>query len=226
MDFESVRKRFWKDIKESRPLIHKWIGRTTPWKGYYEMLDFHNKFLRPAGKVTTLEGIEKSIQFSSLREYCEFYESIYKKDYVDENTIKPGSMAYIYGPYIHDELLERLSTSAFGYQLSLLKENYIERSIEYTHCEIVCVGTIPVFSKEFGERCTHRKFDKRLIDCENNGTVWFDRNDMASTYKIIEKLSNDEVMRDEWREMAYEFYRLHQDAEYTFKEIMNKIEGE
>lgn len=225
MDFDSVRSKYWKEIENTKFNTHKWIGRTTPWKGYYEMLNFHNKFLRPNMQITTLEGIEKSIQFSNLREYCDFYESIYKKDFVDENKIEPGSKAYIYGPYIHEKLLERLSKSTFGYQLTLLKDDFIERSIEYTHCEIASVGTIPVFSKEIGERCNHRKFEKKLIECNDNGTVWFDRNNMKLTYEVIEKISKDIVMRNEWREMAFEFYKFHQDSKFTFSEIIEKIKN-
>jgi hypothetical protein len=46
---------------------------------------------------------------------------------------------------------------------------------------------------------------------------------MAPAYALIDKLSRDHGMRDEWREMAYEFYREHQDAQPTFEEMMKQI---
>jgi hypothetical protein len=39
----------------------------------------------------------------------------------------------------------------------------------------------------------------------------------------MRKLSTDRVMRDEYREMAYEFYKDHQDASATFNDLMNTI---
>ena len=46
---------------------------------------------------------------------------------------------------------------------------------------------------------------------------------MQDSYDIIEKLSKDEVLRDEYRNMAFEFYKSHQDSNYTFSEMMDKI---
>ena len=37
--------------------------------------------------------------------------------------------------------------------------------------ELAAVGVVPVFRKLYGERCTHRKFGDKLIDCKNTGTV-------------------------------------------------------
>jgi hypothetical protein len=32
-------------------------------------------------------------------------------------------------------------------------------------------------------------------------------------------------MRDEWRNMAYDFCKTHQDAEYIFEDMWNKMKG-
>jgi len=58
MDFNSIRAKYWLDIDQTKPHMHKWIGRTTSWKGYVQMFKFHNEFLRPNGHITTFEGIE------------------------------------------------------------------------------------------------------------------------------------------------------------------------
>ena len=43
------------------------------------------------------------------------------------------------------------------------------------------------------------------------------------TLFAVQKLSADNVMRDEYREMAYEYYKTHQDADATFNDLMNTI---
>lgn len=120
-------------------------------------------------------------------------------------------------------MLERMSTSGFGYQLSQLPEKFIDRQIEYTHCEIVCSGTIPVFRKNYGIRCTHRKTGNRLFNDKNNGTIWFDDDNLDATFEQIKQLTASNTMRDEFRHMAFEYYKEHQDARYTFKEMYDII---
>jgi hypothetical protein len=116
-----------------------------------------------------------------------------------------------------------MSRVGFGYQLSRMKEKYIYRSIEYTHCEVVCTGTIPVFNAEYGRLVTHRSTDNRMINDKNTGTIWFDQHNMDESLALINKLASDNVMRNEWREMAFEYYKDHQDSNNVFKEIMNEV---
>ena len=221
MDFDSVRAKYWLDIDQTRPHMHKWIGRTTSWKGYVQMFKFHNEFLRPNGCITTFEGIEKSPAYLAFRELSEFNGHI--ADDINTVNLQKNEPAYVFGPYVNEQMLYRMSACGFGYQLSILDERFIERSIEYTHCEVACTGVVPVFRKSYGERCTHRKYGDKLINCKDNGTVWLDDNDMQPAYDLIAKLSKDNVMRDEYRNMAFEFYKEHQDSENTFAEMMQKM---
>ena len=221
MDFDAVRAKYWLDIDQTRPNEHKWIGRTTSWKGYVQMFKFHNEFLRPNGCITTFEGIEKSPAYLAFRELSEFHGHI--ADDINTVNMQRDQPAYVFGPYINEQMLYRMSSCGFGYQLSTLDGRFIERSIEYTHCEVACTGVVPVFRKSYGERCTHRKFGDKLINCKDTGTVWLDDNDMQPAYDLIAKLSKDKVMRDEYRNMAFEFYKQHQDSQYTFAEMMAKI---
>jgi hypothetical protein len=221
IDFDFIRAKYWKPIEEQDNQHNKWIGRTTSWKGYKQMFAFHNQYLRPNNYITTFEGIEKSPAYLAFRELSEFHGLIDK----DITTIPLAydQPAYVFGPYINDQMLERMSKVAFGYQLSLLDERFIQRSIEYTHCELACVGVVPVFRKTYGERCTHRAQGKKLIDCKDTGTIWLDDNDMKPAFDILDKLSKDNGMRNEYREMAFEFYKSHQDAQHTFSEMMQLI---
>jgi hypothetical protein len=221
IDFHDIRSKYWKPITQQDKRHNKWIGRTTSWKGYKEMFKFHNQYLRPNGFITTFEGIEKSPAYLAFRELSEFHGHI--ADDITTIPLQVDQPAYVFGPYVNDQMLERMSNVAFGYQLSILDSRFIERSVEYTHCELACVGVIPVFRKSYGERCTHRVLGDKLINCKDSGTVWLDDNDMAPAYALIDKLSRDHGMRDEWREMAYEFYREHQDAQPTFEEMMKQI---
>ena len=223
LDFDATRAKYWKHINEQDDMHNKWIGRTTSWKGYVQMFKFHNEFLRPNGYVTTFEGIEKSPAYLGFRELSEFHGMIDKD--ITTVTLEKDQPAYVFGPFINDQMLERMSKVGFGYQLSLLDERYIQRSIEYTHCEVVCAGVVPVFRKAYGERCTHRAQGKKLIDCANTGTIWLDDNDMQPAFDLLDKLSKDRHMRDEYREMAFEFYKSHQDSQYTFAEMMKQIEN-
>lgn len=221
MDFDTVRAKYWKPIEETEGDMHKWIGRTTSWKGYVQMFKFHNEFLRPNNHITTFEGIEKSPAYIAFRELSEFHGMIDKD--ITTVPLAYDQPAYVFGPYVNDAMLQRMATCAFGYQLSVLDARFIQRSIEYTHCEVACVGVVPVFRKTYGERCTHRKFGDKLINCKDTGTIWLDDNDMQPAFDLVNKLSRDAVMRDEYRNMAFEFYKLHQDASYTFAEMMDLI---
>ena len=79
LDFDSVRSKFWLDIDQTKPYMHKWIGRTTSWKGYVQMFKFHNEYLRPNGYITTFEGIEKSPAYLDFKKLSEFHGMIDKE---------------------------------------------------------------------------------------------------------------------------------------------------
>jgi hypothetical protein len=221
IDFEDIRAKYWKPINEQDNQHNKWIGRTTSWKGYKEMFKFHNQYLRPNNYITTFEGIEKSPAYLAFRELSEFNGHI--ADNIENIPLAYDQPAYVFGPYVNDQMLERMSKVAFGYQLSILDERFIERSIEYTHCELACVGVIPVFRKSYGARCTHRVQGEKLIHCKDTGTIWLDDDDMRPAFETLDKLSKDNGMRNEWREMAFEFYKSHQDSQPVFDEMMNHI---
>lgn len=224
IDFDSIQRKYWKLIEEQDPLSNKWIGRNASWKGCKQMFDFHDQFLKPNGFLTTMEGIERSQGYLGFRELANYHELMGKDINTYDLSKGYGDEVYVFGSYNNAEMLERMSKTAFGYQLSLLKDRFIERSIEYTHCELPCVGVIPVYRKAYGDACTHRLTGDPLTQSKNSGTVWLDENNMAPAFELISKLSKDKTMRDEHRHMAFQFYRDHQDASFTFKEMFDHIE--
>jgi hypothetical protein len=223
--FEPNKKEYWKDIKEQDAKHHKWIGRTTSWKGYQQMFKFHNNFLRKNGCLTTFEGIEKSPAYLGFKELSEFNPVIEQNPETYDLSKGYGDLVYVFGPYNNEQLLHRLSRVGFGYQLSLLDQKYIENALEYTHCEVIATGTVPVFRAGWGRRAKHRTTQVPLIDCKDTGTVWLDDDNMEPAFELIKKLENDAGMRDEWRNMAFEFYKEHQDAEYIFGDMWNKMKS-
>jgi len=226
MFFDEVKSKYWKTkIGVQDVMHHKWIGRTTSWKGYKEMFAFHNDYLKQNDMLTTYEGIERSPAFLGFRELSEFNNLLAEDPNEYDLNDGYGSDVHVFGPYVQEEMLERMSKVGFGYQLSRMKEHFIQRSIEYTHCEVVCTGTIPVFNKKYGDACTHRHYGKKFTECENTGTVWFDEHNFDSTFNMILDLFDHPEKRQKMRNDAYEFYKLHQDASYTFKELMENIQN-
>ena len=225
MYFDEVKEKYWKEQCDE-PRHHKWIGRTTTWKGYKKMGQFADGYLAQNKMLTTFEGIERSPAFLNFKEYVPNFNNLLKEDPNQYDLSEAyGSPAQVFGPYIQEEMLERMSKVGFGYQLSHLKEHFIQRSIEYTHCEVVCTGTIPVFDKKYGDACTHRHYGKKLTECENSGTIWFDENDFDGTLNQMMDIIDNKEKREQMRNDAFEFYKLHQDASHTFKHIMESTEN-
>lgn len=225
--FDEIKAKYWKDIKDTDVRNHRWIGRTTPWKGYYEMGVFHQNYLRKIGASTYMQGFEKSIAYVDMITKLE-KDGVEITSYLLPKGPRTGPRNYggpvdVYGMYVQEEMLEQLSLDGFGYQLSRLKPRFIERSLEYTHCEVAAVGVVPVFRKSYGDSCNHRLHGVPLTRIKDSGTIWLDENDMQPAYELVNKLTNDNVMRDEWRNMAFENYKSHQDADHTFNEIMKHI---
>jgi hypothetical protein len=223
IDFDGTRARYWKPIEEQDDRHHKWIGRCTSWKGYNLMFDWHNKFLAPNGYLTTFEGIEKSPAYLAFKEISDFYSELQSHPKDVDLSSRYGDKATVFSTFVNDELMHRMSRVGFGYQLSVLKQKYIERSIEYTHQEVVAAGAIPVFRKEYGDACKHRVTGDPLSQSKDNYTLWLSDTNGAEVIEQVKKLVSDSVLRDEWREGAFEFYKQHQDSELTFADLMNKI---
>lgn len=223
MNFDDVRSIYWKPIEETNPLVHRWIGRTTFWKGFELMFNFARNQLTPAGCLTILEGIEKSPAFLDFKNKFEFNNLLDKNPDTTDLTDYYGKLPVVFTLFKNAPLLERMSTTGFGYQLSNMDPKYIKHSIEYTHCEIVATGAIPVFRKEYGDSCEHYEYGVPLSSHPRSGTIWLSTNNMEECMNTVRKLCNDPIMRDDWREMAYDFYKLHQDSEFAFKRLFDTI---
>jgi len=220
VDFDFYQK-YIKPISEQDERHHKWIGRTARWKGYGLMIDFHNEHLKTINHMTTIEGIDRSPVYMEVKDKYSFKEEIKTKieDCVLSNRY--GELASLFGIYNNSELLERMSSCGYGYQLSILEPQMIGSHLEFTHLEMIAVGVIPVFRKEYGDACIHRYYKKPLTEIES-GTIWLSENNKDECLGLIKDLSQDTKMREQYREMAQKCYSWY-DSKYVFEDMYTII---
>lgn len=226
-DYDGIRNAYWKPIEEQRSNVVRWIGRNTGWKGPHLMIDFHQQELKKSGFITILEGLEASISYKDIlyadkdykvrkdvinffRPEKEYNEISFNNEFHGKEVENSG--AYLYPPYINKEALERLSVSAFGSDLYHLDPTMYGNNIENCHAECIATGTIPLFHRHFGQHVIHKKYGIPVIECKDNGTLLLDYNNFNEINDLMVKLKNDNVMRDEWRNMAFEFWKSHSDG--------------
>jgi hypothetical protein len=131
-----------------------------------------------------------------------------------------GKGAYLYPPYTNIEAMERMSLSAFGSDLYHLEAEIYGNNIENCHAECIASGTVPLFHKHFCDHVIHKVQGKPISQCINTGTIGLDYSNFDETQKLMTQLKNDPVMRNEWREMAFEFWKQHSDAKPVVDEIL------
>lgn len=74
MDIVKVWLIYWKDVFEINMNINCWIGCMIIWKGFYQMFDFYEKFLKFVGKFIVMEGLECFFVFIVIKEKGILYE--------------------------------------------------------------------------------------------------------------------------------------------------------
>lgn len=238
-DFDSHRARWWRPVDETDDWGVRWVGRTTRWKGVQDVLDFHESHLRPAGYKTMLEGLEASINWVIACYYDEHGRSqprdvILKfrawpgqkidKD-IRHGSEERGDAAYLYPPYVNEECMARLSRTAFGSDLYHLPAAQYGSSIENCHAEVVASGCVPIFHKHFGDNVVHRVTGDPCSQSDRSGTIWLDDHNRDACLETMLRLSQDRVMRDEHREMAFEFWRSHADSRLVSADIVGVLDG-
>lgn len=238
-DYDGHRAKYWLPIEEQQHNMVRWIGRTAMWKGPSLMIDFHQDALMKNGFISVLEGLEASIQYPLV-----LYRDNKEENPVDrrlvENYFRPekkfnevkftsdlygkeetGKGAYLYPQYINSEAMERMARSAFGSDLYHLKAETYGNNIENCHAECIASGTVPLFHKHFCDNVIHKVQGKPISQCKDTGTIGVDYSNFDECQKIMTQLKNDPAMRDDWREMAFEFWKQHSDGGEVVKEIID-----
>jgi glycosyltransferase involved in cell wall biosynthesis len=233
-DFDGHRKKYWKDVRYQDGKVVRWIGRLAGWKGPQLMIDFHNQYLREYQFKTILEGLEASIGYKGVlykdKEYKERRQCVNyfrpEKEYGDGkwsedlHGYEVEGNVYLYPPYTHHDCMERMSLSGFGSDLYHLKPTMYGNNIENCHAEPVACGTIPIFHAHFGEHVIHHKIGDPVIQCENSGTIFLGPDSDYKTSEFMCKLARNPDMRNEYREMAFEFWKSHADGADVVNEII------
>lgn len=243
-DYDGHRAKFWKPIGEQDSKTIRWIGRLSGWKGPNLMMDYHVQKMREQGFITVLEGLEASIGWAGIlyekgnkdgtpyykpgdivnhfRPQKELGEVKFQKEMY--GTEKPDMGAYLYPPYNNVDAMERMSLSGFGSDLYHLKAHMYGNNIENCHAEIVASGSIPIFHKHFCDNVIHRVTGNPVSeDFITNGTIGLDHQSFHSNADMMEKLANDDGMRDEMREQAFEYWKAHSNADICASEIVENI---
>lgn len=234
-DYDAHRAKYWKPIEQQNDATIRWIGRTSGWKGPELMMDFHEQALMNNGFITILEGLEASIAYKSMlyrdkayterravmnyfRPEKEYNEPKFTPDLYGKEVLGKGS--YLYPPYTNVDAMERMSLSAFGSDLYHLEAEIYGNNIENCHAECIASGTIPIFHKHFCDNVIHKVQGKPVSQCVNTGTIGLDYTNFDETLKLMKQLRDDPVMRNEWREMAFEFWKQHSDGKPVIDEII------
>ena len=239
-DYDGHRAKYWRPIEEQQHNMVRWIGRTAMWKGPSLMIDYHQDALMKEDFITVLEGLEASIQYPLVlyrdnkednpidRRKVENYFRPEKKygdvkftnDLYGKEDIQKG--AYLYPQYMNEDCMHRLSLSAFGSDLYHLKAETYGDNIENCHAECIASGTVPLFHKHFCDNVIHPVQGKPISQCQNSGTLGVDYTNFEECRQTMVKLKNDPSMRDDWREMSFEFWKQHSDGKTVVEDIMEK----
>lgn len=240
-DYDGHRAKYWKPIEEQQHNLIRWIGRTAMWKGPSLMIDFHQDALMDHKYITILEGLEASIQYplvlyrdnnnkepTDRRKVVNYFRP--EKKHSETQKFLPefygqeseGNGAYLYPQYVNDECMERMSLSAFGSDLYHLKAETYGNNIENCHAEVIASGAVPIFHKHFCDNVEHKVQGKPVTECKDTGTIGLDYSNFNECLDIMNRLKADPAMRDDWREMAFEFWKQHSDSEPVINDIMDK----
>ena len=227
----------WKPVEDQNPNLIRWVGRSAMWKGPDVMIDLHNEYFRNYNFITILEGLEASIQWPLIvykepdkmrgrRDVINYFRPEKGIDNTGKNpeygSEKPNQGAYLYSAYNHAEMIERMSLGGFGSDLMYFKEDIYGNNVEYCHTDSFAAGVIPIFHKHFCDNVIHRKQGKPISQCINTGTLGIDHTNAGEVTQQMIDLRADNGMRAEWREMMWEFWKEHCDANIVYQDIIDK----
>ena len=239
IDFDELKKKFWKTFEDKTKKTIKFIGRDSAWKGPWAFRDFHYKFLMKDGWTSTAEGISLSIGtlndiFKQIKpnkitrdDVNIDYVKATKQNIIDIDNgnilLEAGKPLYIMPPYNHDAAMERLSKCQFGIELLLLDDNFSKDVIENAMFEIVAVGCIPIFRKKWADNFTIDGKPLSSWKFSENGIVLLDEDNIDVTVALLNKLSMDKHAYDTARTAAYNFMKKYFDVVPVYSKLIDII---
>ena len=95
----------------------------------------------------------------------------------------------------------------FGCNFFELESEYYGGHMEYASVEPIAVGTVPVFSKHWGENVVHPEIGERFIDIEKTG-VYIGPENYEESVELMFEISNDEVLYNEYVDTSTEVFSI------------------
>lgn len=226
-EFKDIRKNANEKIDKS---IY-FIGRSAGWKGWMTLRDLQFSLLKEHGYSSVIEGIELSIGvlgelYSETKPNRIPREDVVLKfnenDQLDVLASGEKSSAYIYGPYVRNEALERVSKSKFGYFGTFIGKEF-GGPLEYTMLEIVNAGTMLVIRKELYDSASFNGKQMNDFTPMEMGIIVYDQ---SKPEKFIEDLNyfdqNDEAY-DEAMARSLKFFKENFDTKILISNIYDSI---
>ena len=191
-----------------------------------------------------MKGVERSL--GALPIFYEFegkkMTKIPRKDIVEcsskailnglivDNDKRDLNKIYVFGPYEHEEAMETLSSSLVGADFYHLSADSYGDNFEYAQCEIVGVGTVPMFDYHWAENCwvydkNGNKTNKRFIDLDEYGL--FVKKDLSNVEEIVNKINeiySNKNLHKKYLEHSLQITKDHCDSNWIFNKLIEDIQ--
>ena len=172
------------------------------------------------------ENIEKKIPNSKIYEVS---KKALEEGLVIDNDKRDFDHIYVFGPYNYEDGMESLSNSLCGADFYHLDKDAYGNNFEYAACEIVGVGTIPVYDYHFGENCyvfdkKGNNTGKRFVDLDTYGL--FVKEDLSNVPETIDKINHiysNKALKKRYLECSFEITRDHCDSEWIFSQLLDDV---
>ncbi len=186
-----------------------------------------------------MKGVERSLGALNI-----FYKDIENKIShpdiieVDKKFFESGMSAlnadrsyehiYIFGPYDHIDGMETLSNSLVGADFYHLNADAYGDNFEYAQCEIIGVGTVPMFDYHWASNCyiyeNGKKTDKKFVDLDTYGL--FVKKDLSNVKEIVEKINEidaNKSLKKKYLECSFEITKKHCDSQFIFQNLIDNV---
>jgi len=186
-----------------------------------------------------MKGIERSLGSLNI-----FYDNIEKKIakhdiyQCDRKSIENGLIIdndkrdfehiYIFGPYEYVDGMKTLSNSLIGADFYHLNADAYGDNFEYAQCEIVAVGTVPMFDYHWAENCwvykNGKKTDQRFVDLNEYGL--FVKKDLSNVEEIVEKINDiysNPILHKKYLDCSFEVTQNHCDSKWIFQNLLDDM---
>jgi hypothetical protein len=145
-----------------------------------------------------------------------------------DNLKRNLDKVYIFGPYDYVDGMETLSSSLVGADFYHLNADAYGDNFEYAQCEIIGVGTVPMFDYHWAENCwayqDGKKTEKRFVDLDEYGL--FVKKDLTNVEEVVQKINDiysNKALHKRFLECSFEVTRNHCDSQWIFQKLLDDV---